>query len=199
MKINYVFINNFSIILTSNLQMKNHPCFFRLEEVDLLEVIDKMFKGEVKELYLYHENLKKLRSDFVRHFTCIKAAGGKVVNATGEVLFIYRNDVWDLPKGKIEKGEKKKEAALREVQEETGVVGLELGRRLETTYHLYRYKQKTILKISYWYEMFTTSKAPLHPQLEEGISRVEWLNKSQISKVLPHSYANIRRLFLANV
>ena len=48
-------------------------------------------------------------------------AGGLVINNNSKVLFIYRKNKWDLPKGKLDDGENLEEAAIREVVEETGL------------------------------------------------------------------------------
>ena len=52
------------------------------------------------------------------------AGGGKVYNPKNEILFIFRNGKWDLPKGKAEAKETINLTALREVEEETGITGL---------------------------------------------------------------------------
>lgn len=83
---------------------------------------------------------------FRSNFKLIKAAGGLVVNNKNECLFIFRNGKWDLPKGKIEKGEKNQLAAKREVTEETGVDKLKIISKLKPTYHLYELNNKWILK-----------------------------------------------------
>ena len=49
-------------------------------------------------------------------------AGGLILNQYNEVLFIFRKNLWDLPKGKVEFYETLEKAALREVIEETGVL-----------------------------------------------------------------------------
>ncbi len=74
---------------------------------------------------------------FRQHFKIIEASGGIVKNEMGQILFIFRNGIWDLPKGKIEVGERKEEAGLREVEEECGFTSLTLGKFIGTTYHLY--------------------------------------------------------------
>jgi 8-oxo-dGTP diphosphatase len=54
----------------------------------------------------------------------VRAAGGVVLNEAGELAVVYRPkyDDWTLPKGKLEPGESWEQAALREVEEETGLV-----------------------------------------------------------------------------
>jgi len=195
MKISCVFINNLPIYLTANAEDHEQEYVYKLEEINLNDLVEQLYEGRIPKAYLYHPDLRFLRKVFAQHFKVVKAAGGKVINPHGDVLFIFRNGVWDLPKGKIEKGEKKKEAAIREVEEETGVRNLRITKRLETTYHIYKFKGKTVLKVSYWYQMYTDFSGALHPQIEEGITQVSWLNSNQIAINLPHSYANIRRLF----
>ena len=61
---------------------------------------------------LYHKNEEKLEKFLKKKLPVVKAAGGLVYNHKKEILFIYRNSKWDLPKGGIEKGETKEEAAM---------------------------------------------------------------------------------------
>ena len=56
-----------------------------------------------------------------RHTVYVRAAGGIVTAPDGTMLLIQRNGRWDLAKGKVESGETLLQAALREVEEETGV------------------------------------------------------------------------------
>ena len=49
-------------------------------------------------------------------FNIIKAGGGVVNNNKNQILFIYRLKRWDLPKGKLDKGETIRECAEREVE-----------------------------------------------------------------------------------
>jgi 8-oxo-dGTP diphosphatase len=53
----------------------------------------------------------------------IEAAGGVVTSEDGRVLLVHRPryDDWTLPKGKLDPGESSEEAAIREVEEETGL------------------------------------------------------------------------------
>lgn len=129
----------------------------------------------------------------------IPAAGGVVNNDKGELLLIYRKGKWDLPKGKLDPGEEAEEAALREVEEETGVQELILDGFLCHSYHLYRdphagpADRGWALKTTWWYLMSTLSNAPLVPQAEEQISEVRWFSRAELQDLdLLNTHENIR-------
>ena len=123
--------------------------------------------------------------------TVISAAGGLVVNPKKEILFIFRNGVWDLPKGWIEKGETIESAATREVEEECGVFNLKIIKSLVTTYHIY-YQEGMNLKKTYWFLMSSDSNKELVPQIEEGITEVVFKNERDTEEALKNSYGNIK-------
>ena len=131
---------------------------------------------------------------FKKKYPEIIAAGGKVINNKSEILFIYRNKKWDLPKGKAEKNEIISETALREVEEETGIKNLSIIKPLDKTYHIFKRGGKNYLKSTYWFEMQSDFIGKLKPQKKEGITRVEWIGIENLSSILAKSYANIRLL-----
>jgi len=131
------------------------------------------------------ENAKAELKKIFKQVTLIEAAGGLVKQQPNEYLFIYRNDKWDLPKGKLEKGEKPKEGAVREVEEECGIKISKCGKRICKTYHVYVMKGEVVLKRTYWYNMRYKGKDVLKPQTEEGITDVRWFKKSVIKKTVP--------------
>jgi hypothetical protein len=132
---------------------------------------------------------------FQSYFTIIKAAGGIVNNDKNEKLFIYRLEKWDLPKGKMEGRESIEDTAIREIEEECGISNLTITKQLKDTYHIYKLKDKNILKQTYWFDVSSSFKGALVPQLEEGITKVEWLNGEQINeKVIGNTYASIKDL-----
>lgn len=104
---------------------------------------------------------------------------------------IKRKGFWDLPKGKIEKGENDEEGALREVEEETGLVGMHIDRHLVDTFHTYDLKGKMVLKRSTWFLMKCQGAPTLTPQVEEEIEKVEWCSEEKLIKRLTKSYATI--------
>ena len=133
--------------------------------------------------------------DFCSKFIMVEAAGGLVFNKHGDILMIFRNGKWDLPKGKLELGESVEECAIREVEEECGVSGLEIESELSKTYHTYNLHESDILKNTYWFLMTTESEQKLTPQTEEGISDVKWCSEKEVEDNLNNSYPSIIDVF----
>ncbi len=167
----------------------------RFEGFATLEIaVDLLENTSCPELNVYGENIEDLWEDFTHMFKVVEAAGGVVSNKNGEILFIRRMGKWDLPKGKIEKGESLEQAAIREVEEETGIRELILEEFLNNTFHIYNERNgEKILKTTYWFRMnFVGYETPV-PQIEEGISEVSWKNREEImSDVFPMTFKNIK-------
>lgn len=189
-----VFVGDKPIVLTDKVEKETYFKNYLLKTVKIAKVIRQLNKSSIKEVRLIHKDKDKLLKKFLKKLPNVIAGGGKVYNENGEVLFIYRNDKWDLPKGKAEKKESIKETAIREVSEETGVDGLEIIKPLETTYHIFKRNGRYKIKITYWFEMKTTFKGKLIAEEKEGITKVKWLNAKEINKAMENSYANIKLL-----
>ncbi len=123
----------------------------------------------------------------------IIAAGGLVTNEKGELLMIFRRGKWDLPKGKLDAGETIAQCAVREVSEETGITGIELGELIDTGYHEYfdEWIKETVTKETHWYAMRAPGKQVLVPQTEEDITDIRWVAGEELAKCLQNSYPNI--------
>lgn len=192
MKIYRIYINDNTLIIADKLPEE-------AEIIQLLEEKDFNFKafyenlGKLSAVHyaLVSEDPKALFQEIKKSLTIIKAAGGLVENAKGEYLFIFRNKKWDLPKGKVEKGEGIKEAGLREVEEECGVKILSNDKRLCKTYHVYEMNGKLVLKRTNWYSMTVKGSPRLIPQKEEGITKAEWLTAADLKPVLKNTYPSI--------
>jgi 8-oxo-dGTP pyrophosphatase MutT (NUDIX family) len=130
--------------------------------------------GKVLNFGLISPDPAETFREFVEEYTVIQAAGGLVFNKEGELLTIKRNGSWDMPKGKIEKHEDQRAAALREVMEETGLNMINISEKVGETYHAYFEDEATMLKETHWYFMNAYGKNKLKPQEEEGISEVKW-------------------------
>lgn len=190
-----VFVNDKPLFLTNQVEKETDFQMFLLETVDIEQLIVKMFNNKVSKAFLYHPDEKEILKKLKEKIPVAKAGGGLVYNEKGEVLFIFRNKKWDLPKGGIEKGEEIEDTAMREVEEETGVSGLKITGKLQKTYHVFRRNGQFKLKITHWFEMRTTFKGDLQGQLDEGIEKVAWLNPEEIKEALKNSYDNIKLLF----
>lgn len=127
-----------------------------------------------------------------KYYFFIKAAGGIVENNDGKRLLMVRNDRCDLPKGKVEEGETLAEAALRETNEETGLSDLQMGHLLLKTYHIYNLYGGWHFKQTSWFAMRLLKDHTLVPQLEEGITSLEWLPADQWRNKLRSSYATMK-------
>jgi 8-oxo-dGTP pyrophosphatase MutT (NUDIX family) len=190
----YIFVNDKPIILTTKVEKETDFKNFLLKDVSIETVIKTLSNKKMKSVRLIHHSEKTLLKKFLKKLPNVVAGGGKVYNADDAILFIYRNDKWDLPKGKIEGAESIEATAIREVEEETGVTGLSITKPLETTYHIFKRNGKLKIKVTYWFEMKTNFKGNLWPQQNEGITKVEWLKDSQVTEALKNSYANIKLL-----
>ena len=135
-------------------------------------------------------------NEFCKRYILIKAAGGMVYNSNSQLIMIFRNGKWDLPKGKLEVGENIKECAIREVEEECGVGNLEIVSELPNTYHVYEIKGNAILKCTYWFRMRTNYNNKLVPQTKEGITKAEWVNEEGLAEKIENTYGNIKDLLL---
>lgn len=157
------------------------------------ELVDRNFNFS-GALFYNDESADKLLGDFISIFPLLEAAGGIVMNLKKERLFIYRFGKWDLPKGKIENGESIEEAALREVQEETGISRQDIITGLPSTFHMYLYKGKWILKQNHWFAMQYKGNEILIPQIEEGITRAEWKGSEKMDEVFSNTYSSLHEL-----
>ena len=189
-----VFVNDKPIILTTEVKKEKHFKNYLMSTVNIGKVIRELNSTNLESVHIIGKSEDKLLKSFLKKLPNVVAGGGKVFNGKGEILFIYRNDKWDLPKGKIEGDESIEETSIREVEEETKVSGLKIVKPLETTYHIFKRNGRLQLKITYWFEMTSNYKGKLEPQEDEGITRVEWLNPKQIEKAMKNSYANIKLL-----
>ena len=154
----------------------------------------KLTHKKIKGVNLYTPDLEKGWQYFLRTFHTVSAAGGLVLNAKKEILFIYRAKKWDLPKGRIEKGETIEETAIREVEEECGISNLKLIKPLLTTYHVY-FQNGMKLKETFWFVMTSNDTKALVPQLEEGITKVTFKKEAEVLKALQNSYKNIALVY----
>lgn len=173
------------IFINTEKQLGNSSKGNRSKNTNDKEVIEYVFsKDPYDEIMKYYADHKLL-----------KAAGGLVQN-DGYFLWIYRNNIWDLPKGKIENNESITDAALREVKEECGLKGMiEISHKIIVTHHTYQLRDVKVLKETHWFFMHFDGVPNTIPQLEEGITQVSWKSKDESMSLALKSYPSILSVF----
>ena len=200
-----LFINNKTVYLCqnpANVENLMHEDYIiqsysnKTEFSSILKVI--LNDSNQSNLVLFYADVEKMFNEVCSYFKCIEAAGGVVQNSNGEILLIHRRGFWDLPKGKLDDNETIEEAAIREVEEETGLKNVSIlhpirFRKLKNkaTYHSYFIQDTPALKISYWFEMICDDDGELIPQTEEDIEQVIWVKKEELSNYYENMYTSI--------
>ena len=185
-----VFYNEKLIILSEKPVESNKSLKFNTES-QFEEALAFLRNTSAKTINIYYHNLEKLWANFRNYFDYLEAAGGVVRNSQNEILFIHRLNKWDLPKGKVEKGETTELAAVREVSEECGINNLIINKFITKTHHIY-FQRNLKLKTTYWYEMDYAGNEKLIPQTEEGIGIAAWKKKSEFPEIFENTYGNIK-------
>ncbi len=189
-----IFINDkpFIISPSTNSFESGHGSLLiaRSELQNMKQAIDLMSLSAISNLTVTG-NVEALWEEFLQHYKLIDAAGGVVKNKENKVLFIFRLGKWDLPKGKVDKGETIEQAAIREVEEECGINKLTITGKILTTYHTYILKGKNIVKASHWYSMTSEDNNLLKPQTEENITEARWVSVDEIPLLLKDAYPSI--------
>lgn len=189
-----VFIQNRPIFFISAKEIQKHDGIFVhehfaiTEKVQLTDLLTNL--SPFLFLHVICQKPEETMALFFENYQKVEAAGG-LVKRKSKYLFIKRNGVWDIPKGKLEVGETPEVGALREIEEECGITNLTLGQHITTTYHTYNYKGIPTLKKTYWYACKYTGPKKGTPQKEEGITKISWKKQEDLNKILENTYASI--------
>jgi 8-oxo-dGTP pyrophosphatase MutT (NUDIX family) len=118
------------------------------------------------------------------------SAGGVVVNPDGKVLVVNQNgDSWSLPKGHVDPGETDRQAAEREVREESGVAGLKFIKKLGS-YERYQLalggvgENKDDLKRITLF-LYMTEQRELAPE-DPHNPEARWVTPQEVADLLTH-------------
>jgi len=178
-------------------EILHHPDAVFVDEIStraIKSLLHEIKKEEFHAGVLWYSDLEQLKKAFFKNFTMVEAAGGVVQNAEKDILFIFRLGKWDLPKGKMEKGEEPGSCAQREVTEETGINGLTLKKKIGDTWHSYDQFGKHFLKRTQWFYMTSASKQQPHPQEAEHITDAKWIKTKDIKEPVKNTYAGIKEI-----
>lgn len=194
-----IYIHNKPLYLCNELNEELNTLIHQPNNVYIDELDAHTVKTMLREMQLPHiktgiflyEDFDKLKKAFFKKFEIIQAGGGLVQNEHKEILMIFRRGFWDLPKGKLDRGETVEQCALREVMEETGLKNVKLKKPLTVTYHCYDQGTHHILKESHWYSMRAGSAEKLQPQTEEDIQQIMWVKKTELPLYAKMTYPSV--------
>jgi ADP-ribose pyrophosphatase YjhB (NUDIX family) len=194
-----VFINNKRLILANSKEIIDYGdaavvCLKKPETVNAA-IRNHLLKSSTSDFVVLSADDKKLIDTFESNYEVKLAAGGWVWNEHKELLMIFRENHWDLPKGHLDEGETIEECAMREVEEETGVSNLEIGSKIAISRHIYEYKGRMVLKITHWFQMKTRKSDALVPQIEEGIEKAEWVTQNDIEEYFNQSWESLKEVY----
>ena len=161
--------------------------------IKVLEILQEKNPKKLISVTFPVEDPKKVKKFFKTRYNYIKAGGGLVIKDK-DFLFIYRLKKWDLPKGKLEKGEEIKDCALREVEEECSIKVKSVA-KIGSTWHCYPGRSGWCVKKSTWYLMKCLDDSQMAPQIQEDIEDIAWVAKDSIEKYLANSYGTIKNVF----
>lgn len=190
-----VFINKAAIVFSNANPWGLQPLFLPEKKADILSLTDALRNLNDGVDYFVNDSDGSAFNAFSSAHKKIEAAGGLVLNGSGDLLVIHRLKVWDLPKGKLEKDETPEIGAIREVEEECGLTNIQLGDRLDDTFHTYFLGDSYVLKQTYWFEMRVVGVPELTPQTLENIVEARWANKLEVEKMMNETYPSLKPLF----
>ena len=167
-------------------------------EKSIKKVFFEFIESSNKTLVVVNESPTYLFKKFKKKFKVINASGG-VVLRDKKILFIFRNEKWDLPKGKVDKGESIEDGAIREVAEECGIINHTIEKKLPSTFHIYQSpysdtKGKWIFKETFWFEMAYSGLEDGTPQIDENITEIRWFSQNDLNAVLENTYENLKQI-----
>ncbi|MEP6701182.1 MAG: NUDIX hydrolase [Bacteroidota bacterium] len=194
-----IYFDNKPLFLCDAVDETVQPYIHHDDAVFIDELNSHTIKSMIHEMQLekvhagvfYHPNLEELKKAFYKKFTLVIAAGGLVQNEKKEILLIFRKGKWDLPKGKLDKGEKLEDCAVREVEEETGLRKVKLLSPLTITYHTYPEGARFICKESHWYNMKVSGEQKLVPQTEEDIHEIKWVKADELHNYKKNTFPSV--------
>lgn len=165
-----------------------------LSNAHIGQLLQAFINDSTKNLFFNEKDFSLIIDCFQLFCKYIESAGGFIEN-NGKWLCIHRLNRWDLPKGKLEKGETTEQAAIRECEEECGISDLQIRKPLASTWHIYNYKKGFALKQTFWFSMLSTFNGVLKPQVEEDILEAVWFTKAELEqKVFPATYFTIQQV-----
>jgi len=190
------FENRFITLSPEPDRLQKYGLFYKFNDTSELYKLISDFQADksIHALNIYGPDIKFIWKLFRIYFTEVGAAGGLVRHTSGRYLFIEKKGRLDLPKGHIEPGEEADACAIREVSEECGISGHAIVRPITSSYHTYSWEGISYLKKTSWFLMKYDGEMITEPQVEEGITRVEWLLPDELNSLKTNAWLSLMDL-----
>ncbi|MGI6324052.1 MAG: NUDIX hydrolase [Bacteroidales bacterium] len=190
------FENRFILLSDEPDRLQKYGLFYKFNDTkELYRIISEFQENPtVEAVNIYGRNIRHIWKIFRIYFTEVNAAGGLVKHSSGRYLFIEKKGKLDLPKGHMEPGEEPEVCALREVREECGIDGHSIVKQLMPSYHTYTLEGISYLKKTNWFLMNYKGDMIQEPQIQEGITKVEWLLPEEICKIRSNAWFSLMDL-----
>ncbi|HPY66964.1 MAG TPA: NUDIX domain-containing protein [Bacteroidales bacterium] len=190
------FENRFILLSDEPDRLQKYGLFYKFNDTkELYRIISEFQENPtVEAINIYGRNIRHIWKIFRIYFTEVNAAGGLVKHSSGRYLFIEKKGKLDLPKGHMEPGEEPEVCALREVREECGIDGHSIVKQLMPSYHTYTLEGISYLKKTNWFLMNYKGDMIQEPQIQEGITKVEWLLPEEICKIRSNAWFSLMDL-----
>jgi 8-oxo-dGTP pyrophosphatase MutT (NUDIX family) len=195
------FENRFIMVSPEPDRLQKYGLFYKFNDTKELYKLIADFQADknTPSINIYGSDIKHLWKIFRIYFSELSAAGGLVRHTSGKYMFIEKKGKLDLPKGHIENGEEPEECALREVAEECGITGHEIIKTLPSSYHTYSWEGISYLKRTHWFLMKYDGEMITEPQIEEGITQVEWLFPDELNKIKRSAWLSLMDIINTSV
>ena len=190
-----VFIDNKVIVFIHTNDLLKVNLKLKSKDVERIKDLKGLLEntGVNNPLYLTSKKPFEEFSRLFKDYKYIEAAGG-IVQRKKSFLVIKRKGFWDIPKGKIEKGEWSEVACVREISEECGIDGHQITRPLVNTYHVMNWKGQKALKKTFWFMLRYDGSKKVLPALEEDITEVVWMNEDELLGIRSNTFGSINEV-----
>jgi len=190
------FENRFITLSPEPDRLQKYGLFHKFNDTSELYKLIADFQADknIHAINIYGPDIKFIWKLFRIYFTEVGAAGGLVKHTSGKYLFIEKKGKLDLPKGHLEPGEEPEECAIREVSEECGITGHTIVKPLTPSYHTYSWEGISYLKKTSWFLMQYDGEMISEPQVEEGITNVDWLLPDELNSLKTNAWLSLMDL-----
>lgn len=187
-----VFIDQKPVIFIEKEELSTEINVVKANSIESIDDLKPHLKVSSFEhpLFLKSKNPKKSFKRLFADYKKIEAAGG-IVKRGEKFLVIKRKRLWDIPKGRIDKGETAEVACVREIMEECGIDGHQITQPLTETYHTMKWNGRPAIKRTYWYMLTYDGPKKTSPETKEGITKAKWMTEEEMLGIRKKTYGSI--------